>query len=823
MPRGDSTSRLLSRTSGRPISLDSTGFTTGWPIIDRAIRWLIRQHILSPRQTAVLTEQVTLDVDSDLDPWADDLEAKVNAAVVDSVREGDGRDEWKQRLSQIVDVKANEAETIGRTWAHRAQHEGYEYVVQSSPAVAELFPCATWRATRDTQTRPEHRALNEKVAYEGSPLFDEMQREIMAYGCRCSMWRIQESEAIRRGISEGGEKPGTSGALMFAAKLAQKPFFTRWRLGWSFVRKTGTKGWAATPDKVPAGASQVRESKRAPKAAVPLVAKTKVSNAVPQAKTRAAKKSAVAKPTADDSHAKAHALISVGVTSPAQQKELHQHLSALGMPQLRELAAGHGIKGVSKKAIADKLVGALHVKGTEGAAATKSDPFTEQAKQHFSSIDKNGAGAAVNAVHQAYKKMGKAQFQAFGKELGFTLSGTKEQMLKQLTQTAEKMGATATQGAPVGGSKPAAPSTAVQPKSVAVVADRSDVPAGQRRPEFNAALAETLKERTSNHFRSPAPNKADLPKQPIERDVSSALAEYTSKHPYSKPSIGEMFDAVRAKHPNLTQHQFHTALRIMHDEKKLRLAPWTGPLDKAERQEHLVAHNNEAMYHIGAGSTTVEKPVTTSSTVPVTIPESKPEKVPSKLLDPKQAKTATEKLEQLHVDYVAKMPSAERNEVSTYTGADFININGKLRTGAVNDNMEKRCKLLDNAIENAPPLPSSMRVYRGMTLKPDERAAFLKNMQDTIRIGGVFTDKAFVSTSGLPNKPVERFSTDGGVIFQIKPQRGLVVGKASWVPNEGEVLMRRGAKLKPTHMEEAEFTGPDGMKYKRTVVHMEEV
>lgn len=175
--------------------------TTFWPQIKSAVDWLRGRQVLSDRQLSRLITDSEAGGLAAADQQRTALNDRLNRAIQDSILSGDSHASWQGRSKQIVDLTAREAEAIGRTFTHRAYHEGLKEIAEE-PAIRDEFPYVQWMATHDTRVRPEHLTLDGKVAHVGSPLHQKFETEIGAWNCRCSLVPLTREDAVAAGIDD---------------------------------------------------------------------------------------------------------------------------------------------------------------------------------------------------------------------------------------------------------------------------------------------------------------------------------------------------------------------------------------------------------------------------------------------------------------------------------------------------------------------------------------------------------------------------------------------------------------------------------------------
>jgi hypothetical protein len=114
------------------------------------------------------------------------------------------------------------------------------------------------------------------------------------------------------------------------------------------------------------------------------------------------------------------------------------------------------------------------------------------------------------------------------------------------------------------------------------------------------------------------------------------------------------------------------------------------------------------------------------------------------------------------------------------------------------DDSKKTIKALDEALkENV--LHAPLTVYRGIA--PQYWKELLTNFLDG---KGTFTDKGFLSTT-IAKQVATRFAGDGGGLLKIKLPTGtqaMLLGDNSQHPEEQEVVVQRGRKMKITHVDQ---------------------
>lgn len=157
---------------------------------------------MTPREFQTISRRAQTQADQISDEAFAAFEAKLQREMQESFDRGEGRDEWQKRAGFLANYQRGLAETLQRTWTHRAYHAGMEEIVQEHPEVADEFPYRLYQSSRDNRTRPTHRELDGKVAHVGSPLHKRMEEQLQEWGCRCTSVPMTRDDAVQRGIDD---------------------------------------------------------------------------------------------------------------------------------------------------------------------------------------------------------------------------------------------------------------------------------------------------------------------------------------------------------------------------------------------------------------------------------------------------------------------------------------------------------------------------------------------------------------------------------------------------------------------------------------------
>ncbi len=111
----------------------------------------------------------------------------------------------KAMLETGTDLTAARLETVYRTNLNRAQTQGQLDIVRE-PTVRKFVPLMRFSATKDSRTRPTHKAMNgyiatvEQIDSQGIPTPG-------GFNCRCAWTPIPLAEAVRSGWCDENGKP----------------------------------------------------------------------------------------------------------------------------------------------------------------------------------------------------------------------------------------------------------------------------------------------------------------------------------------------------------------------------------------------------------------------------------------------------------------------------------------------------------------------------------------------------------------------------------------------------------------------------------------
>lgn len=180
---------------------DAVNTAYRWPIITGALNWLQAQAILGAADQAALIEQAEEEAEAGGIEISSRLQSSFTRLLTAGAAASLSNEDMTALAVQQAEATRANAETIARTYSHRAYNAGMREVM-SSPATTGEFPYLLYKATRDTRSRPTHIAMDGRVAHVDSPLAGEMLALADEWNCRCVVIPITRAEALRRGIDD---------------------------------------------------------------------------------------------------------------------------------------------------------------------------------------------------------------------------------------------------------------------------------------------------------------------------------------------------------------------------------------------------------------------------------------------------------------------------------------------------------------------------------------------------------------------------------------------------------------------------------------------
>jgi hypothetical protein len=149
--------------------------------------------------------------------------------------------------------------------------------------------------------------------------------------------------------------------------------------------------------------------------------------------------------------------------------------------------------------------------------------------------------------------------------------------------------------------------------------------------------------------------------------------------------------------------------------------------------------------------------------------------------------------------------SKEKESISYYSQTGFNEINTAMRKGEINENIINDINSMNSAIEKSSKY--SGKTYRGLRF---DNADKYRNFIGELKEGGIFQDKAFLSTSQKEDIASRFYNSDplglakGRVKFEIygKGNSGASMSDLIGRSNEGEVLFKSNTKFRIRSIQE---------------------
>jgi len=176
-----------------------------WPFLDHALDFLSSREVLTPEQFRALSRDEQANAFT-LPGVTTNIATQVQQEITVSFASGESLENFKQRLWGNLQLQESSLHTVFRTATHQAYVEGQDRALQS-PAVAAEFPYVMFISTRDTRTRPAHRAVDGFVVKVGSREHELLKRLIRDWNCRCQLIPLTQADALARGVKTYNDIP----------------------------------------------------------------------------------------------------------------------------------------------------------------------------------------------------------------------------------------------------------------------------------------------------------------------------------------------------------------------------------------------------------------------------------------------------------------------------------------------------------------------------------------------------------------------------------------------------------------------------------------
>lgn len=129
------------------------------------------------------------------------IQDRVDQLVSKSLSEGTGELNAAKALADSQEWTQGYASTVYRTNTSNAFAAG-QWAEADQPGFREVFPAFRYDATRDGDTRPNHRAADGLIASVSDPIWDQLAPPL-GFNCRCVLVNMTESQLRRAGLIDG--------------------------------------------------------------------------------------------------------------------------------------------------------------------------------------------------------------------------------------------------------------------------------------------------------------------------------------------------------------------------------------------------------------------------------------------------------------------------------------------------------------------------------------------------------------------------------------------------------------------------------------------
>lgn len=197
-------------------------------------------------------------------------------------------------------------------------------------------------------------------------------------------------------------------------------------------------------------------------------------------------------------------------------------------------------------------------------------------------------------------------------------------------------------------------------------------------------------------------------------------------------------------------------------------------------------------------------------------------------------------LEKHYKNYVKSLPKDVKNQIHAYTLEEMEP--GTINYHRLNESMracppEFRCldkkekevlDVLENAIQNAPPLPEPQTVYRGVqNLDPETKQALVDAAKKAMQASGEFRMPSITSTTANLSSLSDfvQLGDEGSVVFHIVAKKGLYVADLSEATSERELLQSSQTRYRVANVAETDFVTQysNSGAARTTTIYLEEV
>ena len=197
---------LPGAASGDPLGGPPEGAKIRFSFVENAVQWVLAKDLATASEVSQMARADKLKVFTA--PRIDDIPTlqQLRQQVSDSLATGESLYNFRKKLSDDLQLKRHEVETLYRTNTKQAYDDGLNRTLEK-PHINERFGYVLYVATQDNRVRSSHWDLNELVAKVGSPLHKIFLAARADWNCRCGLIPLTYDQAKARGVSDYGDLP----------------------------------------------------------------------------------------------------------------------------------------------------------------------------------------------------------------------------------------------------------------------------------------------------------------------------------------------------------------------------------------------------------------------------------------------------------------------------------------------------------------------------------------------------------------------------------------------------------------------------------------
>ena len=171
-----------------------------YPFLEDGLQFLRDKEAVSGKEFASLSQLQKLRVVGSSTIASAGQASQLRAFLAEAHKEGEDERQFRERIKDQVDLLRSDANRILRTSSKQAYIEGMTKTLEK-PHIDAAFGYVLYVATHDGRTRPEHAALDGKIAKVGTKEYDHFKDELAFWNCRCSLIPLTAKQAKDRGFA----------------------------------------------------------------------------------------------------------------------------------------------------------------------------------------------------------------------------------------------------------------------------------------------------------------------------------------------------------------------------------------------------------------------------------------------------------------------------------------------------------------------------------------------------------------------------------------------------------------------------------------------